>query len=450
MSVVNPGSRIDPKLARALIRSLTRGTSIPQGATLIHVGHEKWLAAQAELLDEIREDGYSDTKFVRGAYGAGKSHFLSVVQEMARKSNWVTSHIECHFDRIEIDRFETLYPAMIRKLRLPGSDASLGDGAAIRTLLAKWVELQLASIGITAESTRKPFDADSRLFGALSRRLFDGSVPASNARALMAAAMAALHGDASFASSICSWLGGEVEALSIPASYLKMQHRNLGDTRQEEKPVVLKPINAGTVRDAMAGMLWLVKDAGYSGLVFCIDEVEELARLKTRKRQDRALQALREFVDHAGGDGSHRWLCMYLAATPEMFDSDEYFPRYDALASRIQSVSDRVNWRAPVIDFDKTPLSPADLRRLAEHIRELFVSAYGAEAVAAVDNSFLSDVVGAITRSRVRTARPRLLTRIVVDELERARGAGEDYVKPVQFDDLIAKAATHVEVEVAS
>src|SRR5207302_687033 len=96
------------RLARALIRSLNRGTAIPQGANLIHVGHSEWLAAQMEMLDEISEDGFSDTKFVRGAYGAGKSHFLSVVQEAGRERNWITSHIECHFDRVEIDRFETL------------------------------------------------------------------------------------------------------------------------------------------------------------------------------------------------------------------------------------------------------------------------------------------------------------------------------------------------------
>src|SRR5690242_21290691 len=59
----------------------------------------------------------------------------------------------------------------------------------------------------------------------------------------------------------------------------------------------------------------------------------ELAKLGNRKRQDQALQALREYVDHAGGDGGYSRLCMYLAATPEMFESEHYFPRYDALRS---------------------------------------------------------------------------------------------------------------------
>ena len=77
-----------PRLARALIRSLSRGTTIPGGARYTHVGHAKWLDAQQELLTELAEDGHSETKFVRGAYGAGKSHFLAVMQDQARAAGW--------------------------------------------------------------------------------------------------------------------------------------------------------------------------------------------------------------------------------------------------------------------------------------------------------------------------------------------------------------------------
>src|SRR5690349_12770549 len=77
-----------PAVARAMVRSLMRGTTISEGARYFHVGHEKWLAAQYELLDEIAEDSHADTKFVRGAYGAGKSHFLAVVQDSGRVKNW--------------------------------------------------------------------------------------------------------------------------------------------------------------------------------------------------------------------------------------------------------------------------------------------------------------------------------------------------------------------------
>jgi hypothetical protein len=213
---------------------------------------------------------------------------------------------------------------------------------------------------------------------------------------------------------------------------------------QSARTFDLRPINAGTVHDAMGGLLWLVKDTGYAGLVVCIDEVEELAHLRTQKRQDRALQALREYVDHAGGDHGFKWLCMYLAATPEMFDNQHYFPRYDALASRIQPVSDVISWRAPVIDLDKTPLGQGQLALMAGKIRDLYAVAHGADAVKPVTDAFLGDLVGEIGRTKLRIARPRLLSRTVVDELNRARSTGAAYTPPDKLESLLTRAASAI------
>ena len=442
----------DPRLARALIRSLSRGTAIPRGATLIHVGHEEWLAAQLEILREIAEDGYADTKFVRGAYGVGKSHFLSVVQEGARESGWVTSHIECHFDKVEIDKFETLYPPLVKKLdaadfvALSEDTETTKSPQPIRVILNKWTDKQFSAIGYRADARSRPFDLDRRLFAHLASRLLRGGIPTNFARALTAYALASLAGDAETVAGICSWLSAGDEPVIIPSQYLRRETRSIGKTdSQPEKAIQLRPINAGTVHDAMKGLLWLIKDAGYTGLVLCIDEVEELARLGTRKRQDRALQALREYVDHAGGDDSYKWLCMYLAATPEMFDSEAYFPRYDALASRIQAVSDHVNWRAPVIDLDKTPLDEKQLRLIATKIRDLYRIAHGDEAGLPVTDQILAAFVTEILRSKVRMARPRLLARIVIDELDRARSTGSKYAAPDHLDKTIARAAESIQ-----
>src|SRR3954471_19669997 len=109
-------STLTKALARAIVRSLNRGTTVSRGVRHIHVGHAKWLAAQEEMFAEVSDDGHSETKFVRGAYGAGKSHFLAVIQDRARESGWMTSHVECKVDGVQIDRFETLYPKVVEKL----------------------------------------------------------------------------------------------------------------------------------------------------------------------------------------------------------------------------------------------------------------------------------------------------------------------------------------------
>jgi hypothetical protein len=172
----------------------------------------------------------------------------------------------------------------------------------------------------------------------------------------------------------------------------------------------------------MRGLLWLVRSAGHAGLLLCIDEIEELAKLRPRRRQDQALQALREHVDHAGGEAGYSRLCLYLAATPEMFEGPDYFPRYDALATRILPLGPDINWRAPVIDLDRTPLARGELKEIAERIERLHGIAYPVASHRA--QLPLDRFVDEVLRSRVRIAKPRLLVRLVIDELERARQGG--------------------------
>ena len=443
---------LDPKLARALIRSLTRGTAIRGGVRYIHVGHERWLQAQNELLGEIAEDGHSDTKFVRGAYGAGKSHFLSVVQDRAREAGWATCHVECKVDGIQIDRFETLYPKIATHLTIPGTptvDSSSNDGPAVdsmRVLLDRWSEVVLRGAGVGPGAIRRPFDAESRVYADLHRGLLRSSLPADFTKALVVYVRAALAGDLDTMFAVAQWLAGADESLgvTVPEKYL---HRPDGAGRARSTATVsLRPIGRATARDVMRGVLWLVKSIGVKGLVLCIDEVEELARLPNRRRQDQALQALREFVDDAGGDGGYRNLCMYLAATPEMFEGPQYFPRYDALQTRIQPVGPEVNWRAPVVDLDRTPLESAEMHEMTRRIWGVHRVAY-ADAAQRFDETLLKRFVDAVQDSRFRIAKPRLLARVLVDELERARQQASQYVEPADVTGRLSETARRLTAE---
>jgi hypothetical protein len=409
------------------------------------VGNANWLDAQRELLSEIAEDGHSDTKFVRGAYGSGKSHFLSVVQDHARTQNWVTSHVECKVDRVQIDRFETLYPAIAAKLLssdMLEKDSAHAEAAAldpIRFLLERWAKRQLKQVGVKEDGLRRPFDAEARLHAQFQSGLFQSNLPPDFTRALAAFVRASLAHDFETTAAACRWLRGVEEKAHIPVQYLQRPgDKNVG------KPVTeLRPIGKGTAHDVMRGLLWLVRSCGYAGLVLCIDEVEELAKLGTRKRQDQALQALREYVDHAGGEGGYKNLCMYLAATPEMFEGPDYFPRYDALATRIQPLSLELNWRAPVIDLDRTPLDAEEMGQMALRIRDVYRAAYELPTVHFAEG-FLDRLLSQLAGSRLRIARPRLLARVLIGELERERHDGSQYKSPTDFDPVLGRAAKEI------
>lgn len=436
-----------PTLARALVRSLTRGTAISEGVRYIHVGHEKWLAAQRELLREIAEDGHADTKFVRGAYGAGKSHFLSMVQDLAREDGWATSHIECKVDGVQIDRFETLYPRIASKLTFAdlsasSADASEGPRDAMLFVLDKWAREQARRSGVREGGLTRPIDADVRVHAHLEKGLLRSSLPPDFVRALTVFARAHLAQDTESMMSVSAWMAGANEWASLPSSYLQRPTMRMSEAGRFE----LRPIGKGTARDAMRGLLWLVRSAGYSGLVLCIDEIEELAKLGTKKRQDQALQALREFVDHAGGEGGFRNLCIYLAATPEMFEGEYYFLRYDALATRIQAVSSEINWRNPVIDLDRTPLKTAELRTMALRIRDVHRLAYqSASQREALNDGAIQSLLDKVLEARFRIAKPRLLARVIVDTLERSRQDAVD--APSDFRALVDEAASGISKE---
>ena len=443
-----------PQLARALIRGLTRGTAISAGVRYIHVGHVRWLEAQHELLDEVAEDGHSDTKFVRGAYGAGKSHFLSVVQDHAREREWVTSHVECKVDGVQIDRFETLYPKLVANLVSRdmadggGTSPTSGGVDPVRFLLDRWVAHLLRATGVIDEGKLRPLDADIRVYTELQRSLLRSSLPPDFSNALTAYARASIAGDVGSMRAVSLWLRGIEEKVRLPSQYLRSRIGSAVSRRDET--FELRAISKGTATEIMRGVLWLVRAAGYAGLVLCIDEIEELAKLGTRRRQDQALQALREYVDNAGGDSGYSHLVMYLAATPEMFEGEDYFPRYDALATRIQPLGDTINWRAPVIDLDRTPLSPSQMAEMATRIRSVHICGYGERASEALSSESLQHFVSAVLESRFRIAKPRLLTRLIVDELERARQDPSAYVKPANVAKLLSRTAEQLTREEGS
>jgi hypothetical protein len=132
---------------------------------------------------------------------------------------------------------------------------------------------------------------------------------------------------------------------------------------------------------------------------------------------------------------------MYLAATPEMFEGPDYFPRYDALATRIQALGPEINWRAPVIDLDRTPLDQNQMREVAMKIWSIYRVAYGENAALGFGEPFIDSLVTNLLESRLRMARPRLLSRVVVDELERARQAGASYHAPSDVEGLLGRTA---------
>jgi hypothetical protein len=447
------------RVARSLIRSLQTGTSVLEGIKYLHVGHDGWLKAQQELLNELAEDQDSDVVFIRGSYGAGKTHFLGCVQDNALGGNWATSHIECRRDHVELDRFHTVYPRIIHKLRTAemlsdiaekGLDPGTLDGG--RWLLDKWASSMLNKAGFSPGPVRRTMEVDERLCNLLQKQVMETNLLGDFRRALFAYARATLLGNTTIRNELTEWFKGEERRVAVPATLIQPQSAGVVSRNgsQQAAPLTLFPIGRATSLEALRGLLWLLRTSGFSGLVLCIDEIEEIAKLSPKKRQDQSFQVLREFVDNSDGALGIRQLCTYFAATPEMFESEHYFRRYDALATRIEPVGNEINWRSPVVDLDRTPLTASQYGEISGKVREIYGLAYGWDATQSVTDDVLDSILDSVLRSRYRIAKPRLLCRVLVDELERARSLGNAYVGKRDPDTLVRKAAEKLQTEADS
>jgi hypothetical protein len=429
---------------RILIRGLSRGVVRPGATKYFHTGHERWLAAQLEELRELEEDGGAVVHFVRGAYGEGKTHFLNHLEALAQERGWATSHIECRKDKAELDRFETIYPKIVQKLRLfPDSlenEVDLSYDPA-RNLLDRWAEKLLKEIGFEKRYVTKPFEAEMRLFDVLQDRVMKRNLPGELQRVLCAYPRASLIGEVNAQNDLVAWLRGEERVIYIPSYLLSkpgFRVKAPGVDPLLVKPITIRPITKSTSIDVFRGVIWLLTTCGYKGLILSVDEIEMIARLKPSKRMDQALQTLREFVDNTDGDVGLQHVAIYFAATPIIFDDENYFRSYDALATRIEPVSDQINWRSPVIDLEKTMLTIEDLKWVAARIRSIYGCAYGTEFADRLSDEELKGTVIAVDKSKYRIAKPRLLCRVVVDQLERLR-EGKPSQKP---DQIVAQIAS--------
>ena len=88
-----------------VIMALKNGNVPAEGVKDICMGRDDEIAEFERLLEKVSEDK-AITKFINGEYGAGKSFFLKVIQEMAYEKNFAVSFItlgeEVPFNKMDV------------------------------------------------------------------------------------------------------------------------------------------------------------------------------------------------------------------------------------------------------------------------------------------------------------------------------------------------------------
>jgi hypothetical protein len=371
------------------------------GITHVNAGNESYLRVidTAYIQDLICSDEGSSFKLVQGTYGAGKTHFLYCVRDLAWRRGLLTAFVtispkECPFNRpLAIYR---AIAARIERPHGPSGDPSTEPTRGIDDLIRLCVEDRIAADG--RDDTRAWIDA-AIARAPLTRHSFRDAV-AGFARAVV-------EGDEPGARRLGAWLRGEDISLS------------------DAKLAGLYEVPANDNGFGMLrSLVQLAPRLGWQGSALLLDEAERRLAIgdKPTKALAETVDHLRELIDLCGRSELPRTLVLY-AVTPAF--TEHVLPLYPALQQRLGAPIQFLgasNPRAPVIDLEALDLEPRKLllevgRRLAEVARQAYDWSPNDKMVQAN----LERLAGIVTEEQLEVGHRRFFVRMWVRLLDQLR-----------------------------
>ncbi|WP_213604609.1 BREX system ATP-binding protein BrxD [Pseudoxanthomonas japonensis] len=393
---------ISPARADEILDALRRGTVPESALDAFAVGLDPY---RDTLLAELKQaaTGRGRFKAVRGDYGTGKTFFARWFQGLARAEGFASSEVQISEAETPLHRLETVYRRLIEHLMTEG-----GERGAMRAIIDGWFyaleEEVLAREGDCAED--RLLQASEALMTERLRPI-ERQAPALGA-CLRTYRRAVAAGDEALASGLIAWMSGQPNV----AAAVKRAAGIKGD------------IDHFGALGFLQGLLLILRDSGFSGLVLVLDEVETLQRVRGDVRE-KSLNALRQFMDEIDA-GRFPGLYLMITGTPAFFDGPHGVQRLPPLAQRLH-----VDFGADA-RFDnpravQIRLRAFDMQRLVEvgrNVRAVFVqrSAAADRVLRHVDDALITDLATAVTGrlgGKVGVAPRIFLKKLVAEVLDR-------------------------------
>ena len=395
---------VSPRRRTEILDALRKGTVPAQGLDVLAVGLDRFQATFDEELDRAAS-GAGVFKAIRGEYGAGKTFITRWLAERAKARGMATAEVQISETDTPPHRYQTIYRRLVEQL----STSTVRSGG-FRTVVDSWfftLEDEVLAGGPlnpsdTAAVTRATVALMEQRLGAITR-----TAPAFSA-VLRAYLQASNTGERATADGLLAWLAGQPHV----AASVKRAAGVRGD------------VDHDAALSFLAGLLAILRDAGFNGLVLVLDEVETMQRMRSDTR-DKGLEALRKFIDDLY-QGRFPGLYLVITGTPAFFDGPQGVQRLAPLAQRLHT------------DFTADPrfdnpratqirLSGFDLGGLVAvggRVRDLYAAGAGdADRVLSLcDDDYLARLARAVTGelgAKVGIA-PRLyIKKLVGDVLDR-------------------------------
>lgn len=337
---------------RETIDALRAGTVPRRGLDLLAVGIDRFAVAVDGELDSARA-GSAVFKAVRGEYGSGKTFFARWLQERAKRAGFAVAEVQISETETPLHRLETVYRRLMERLSTADQDQG-----AFRSIVDAWFfALEEDLLQENGGEQLKEELLLERTNELMEKRLASITKMAPSFAATLRAYRSALaEGNLAEAEALLAWVAGQPNVAASAKRHAGIK----GD------------VDHFGALSFLQGLLVMLRDAGYAGLLIVLDEVETLQRVRGDVRE-KGLNALRQLIDEVYG-GRFPGLYLLITGTPAFFDGPQGIQRLPPLAQRLHvefGPEDRFdNPRAVQVRLKN--LDIAGLTEVGRKVRDLF------------------------------------------------------------------------------
>lgn len=429
--------------SREIVSALRAGLVPRRGLEHYATGLDALVKVVGEELDLVAT-GKGGVKWLRGEYGNGKTFAARHLCAAARARGFATSEVQISINDTPLYQLETVYRRLVERLE------TASDGAnAFSAVVDGW----LYQIGEEVRRVKGLSEDDPAFVDATEERLEDKLADMSRRNPAFAQVLRGYHramhaGHFAEAQGLLAWLGGQPHT----------------DGRVMAAAGVRGKIDGQAALTFLVGILQLLRQSGYAGLVVVLDEVETIQRMNAPTRM-RSLIELRHLMDMLAND-DFPGLYLLVTGTRDFYEGHRGLKQESALYGRVSvKFDDEPRWDN--LRAAQVRLLPFDRDRLFEvgqRVRDLYPSSQPTRLQATVSDAFLRALVDQVTKGfggRVAVA-PRMFLRALTDVLDRvdmhqdfdpvqhykleideaqlkpeelAAAHGKEYVEPADADD---------------
>jgi len=387
-----------------IVGALRRGTVPSSGLDALAVGIEAFAPTLDEELAAVAA-GRGGFKAVRGEYGTGKTFFGRWLQERARARGFAASEVQINETETPLHKLETVYRRLVE--RLGTADTAV---AAFRGVVDGWFyALEQDVLADGSVDAGNAVDLLARTDALMEARLaaINKAAPAFSA-VLRTYRRAVADGDTMLADGLISWLAGQpnVAASVKRAAGIKGDLDHFGAT------------------NFIVGLLTILRDSGFAGLVLVLDEVETLQRMRTDTRE-KGLNALRQWIDEIDA-GRYPGLYLVVTGTPAFFDGPQGVQRLAPLAQRlhVDFGTDRRFDNPRAVQIRLSPFDHGSLLSVGRRVRDIYAEGrlHEQRLRSVVDDPYIETLAAAVAGGlggKVGIAPRLFLKKLVADVLDR-------------------------------